>query len=75
MQMQPTQNSARLICDVGLQDREGVAAPTLGGKCIRCYRCLTGCSNNAYSARWWLGNLVCPVLWNETLMRWFGDYD
>jgi ferredoxin/flavodoxin len=49
--------------------------PLLRGKCIRCYRCLTGCPNNAFRANWWLGNLVCLTLWNEPFMRWFGDYD
>jgi flavodoxin/ferredoxin len=49
--------------------------PLLGGKCIRCYRCLTGCHNKAFSSSWWFGNLVCLALWNETFMRWFGDYD
>lgn len=49
--------------------------PLLGCKCIRCYRCLTGCHQKAFSSSWWFGNLVCLSLWNETFMRWFGDYD
>lgn len=49
--------------------------PVIGGKCIRCYKCLTGCHKNAFHANWWFGNLVCLALWNETFMRWFGDYE
>ncbi len=49
--------------------------PVLGKNCIRCYRCLTGCPNTSFKANWWLGNLVCLALWNETFMRWLGDYD
>jgi flavodoxin/ferredoxin len=49
--------------------------PLLGGKCIRCYRCLTGCHQKAFRSSWWFGNLVCLALWNETFMRWFGDFD
>lgn len=49
--------------------------PMLGSKCLRCYRCLTGCHQNAFRSNWWFGNLVCLALWNETFMRWFGDYD
>ena len=49
--------------------------PVLGDKCIRCYRCLTGCHTKAFNANWWFGNLVVLAFWNKPFMRWFGEYD
>jgi len=49
--------------------------PVLGDKCIRCYRCLTGCHTKAFNADWRFSNLVVLALWNEPFMRWFGEYD
>lgn len=49
--------------------------PVLGDKCIRCYRCLTGCHTKAYNADWRFGNLIVFAFWNEPFMRWFGEYD
>jgi flavodoxin/NAD-dependent dihydropyrimidine dehydrogenase PreA subunit len=47
--------------------------PVLGNKCIRCYRCLTGCPQKAFSANWLVGNLYLKALYNSTFTRWFGD--
>jgi flavodoxin/Fe-S-cluster-containing hydrogenase component 2 len=49
--------------------------PKLGGRCIRCYRCLTGCPQKAFSVRWLLGNTVLLSLHNTIFERWFGDLD
>jgi len=49
--------------------------PKLGGRCIRCYRCLTGCRLKAFRAGWLLGNLVLLSLHNTVFERWFGDLD
>jgi len=49
--------------------------PEIGGRCIRCYRCLTGCSQRAFRARWLLGNLVLLSLHSTLFERWFGDLD
>ena len=49
--------------------------PVMGKECIRCFRCSNGCPQQAYAVNWWLGNIVIYLLWNETFMRWFGDYD
>jgi len=47
--------------------------PVLGGACIRCYRCLTGCPKEAFSANWAIGDLILKALYNPTFERWFGD--
>lgn len=47
--------------------------PRLGGKCIRCYRCLTGCPQQAFDANWRFGNLFVWSFYNTTFERWFGD--
>jgi len=47
--------------------------PVLGKKCIRCYRCLTGCPNNAFTADWRFGNVAVWSLYNTAFERWFGD--
>ena len=49
--------------------------PVLGGECIRCYRCLTGCPREAFSASWALGELILKALYSPTLERWFGDLE
>lgn len=49
--------------------------PTIGGRCIRCYRCLTGCRQAALRANWLLGNLVLLSLHSTHLERWFGDLE
>jgi ferredoxin len=47
--------------------------PVLGSACIRCYHCLTGCPEGAYSANWALGDLVLKALYSPAFERWFGD--
>jgi flavodoxin/NAD-dependent dihydropyrimidine dehydrogenase PreA subunit len=47
--------------------------PILGDQCIRCYRCLTGCPQQAFDANWRLGNLAVWAFYNTTFERWFGD--
>jgi flavodoxin/ferredoxin len=49
--------------------------PLLGDRCIRCYRCLTGCPQQAFAADWWLGNLAVLAFYNTTVERWFGDLE
>jgi flavodoxin/ferredoxin len=49
--------------------------PSIGGRCIRCYRCLTGCRQRAFRAGWLLGNLVLLSLHSTLFERWFGDLD
>lgn len=48
-------------------------SPILGGRCIRCYRCLTGCPRKALDAAWTLGNLATLCFYNAVFERWFGD--
>ena len=47
--------------------------PVLGGRCIRCYRCLTGCPQKAFDASWTVGNLATLCFYNTVFERWFGD--
>lgn len=49
--------------------------PTLGPRCIRCYRCFNGCRLNAFRAGWLLGNLILLSLHNTVFERWLGDLD
>lgn len=48
--------------------------PAIGNKCIRCYRCVTGCPEKASDTNWRLGNLVVWLLYNESFMHLFGEY-
>jgi flavodoxin/ferredoxin len=47
--------------------------PVLGSHCIRCYRCLTGCSRKALDASWTIGNLAARAFYNTVFERRFGD--
>jgi len=47
--------------------------PVLGDRCIRCYRCLTGCPQKAFDADWRIANLFLAALYNPVFVRLFGD--
>jgi len=47
--------------------------PVLGRRCIRCYRCLTGCPQKALDVSWTIGNLAALTFYNTVLERRFGD--
>ena len=49
--------------------------PVLDNQCIRCYRCLTGCPQEAFAADWRFGNLATWSLYNTAFERWFGDLE
>jgi ferredoxin/flavodoxin len=49
--------------------------PVLGGRCIRCYRCLTGCPKNAFDANWRLADPFLLFLYNASFMRGLGDLE
>ena len=49
--------------------------PVLGGRCMRCYRCLTGCPQQAFDANWRLADPFLLLLYNAAFMRWFGDLE
>lgn len=46
--------------------------PVIAGECIRCYRCVNGCPQKAYTVDWRIGNLIVYALYNKTFTRWFG---
>lgn len=47
--------------------------PVLGDDCIRCYRCASGCPQQAFDVNWRLGNLAILAFYNTVFERWFGD--
>ncbi len=47
--------------------------PVIGEHCIRCYRCLTGCPQKAFTIKWGLDNLKVWMFYNTAFERWFGD--
>jgi flavodoxin/ferredoxin len=47
--------------------------PVLEDRCIRCYRCVSGCPQQAFDVDWRLGNLAILMFYNATFERWFGD--
>lgn len=49
--------------------------PKLDSNCIRCYRCLNVCPSKAMSVNWNVSNVILWALYNETFMRWFGNYE
>ncbi len=49
--------------------------PFLGVQCIRCYRCSTGCPQEAYEVDWRFGNIAVWSLYNTLFERWFGDLE
>jgi ferredoxin len=57
------------------QGRSLQSYPVLGDRCIRCYRCLTGCPQKAFGANWCFAAPFLLLLYNATFMRWFGDLE
>jgi flavodoxin/ferredoxin len=49
--------------------------PVLGRNCIRCYRCLSGCPQQAFHANWRFGNPVLLSMYSTSFERWFGDLE
>jgi NAD-dependent dihydropyrimidine dehydrogenase PreA subunit/flavodoxin len=49
--------------------------PVLGDRCIRCYRCLTGCPQRAFDVNWRLADPFLLFLYNASFMRRFGDLE
>lgn len=47
--------------------------PVVAETCFRCYRCVTGCPEEALSVRWGISNFIVWTLYNQTFERWFGD--
>ena len=47
--------------------------PVIESQCIRCYRCSTGCPQQAFDVNWRIGNLVVQAMYNTAFERWFGD--
>jgi ferredoxin len=55
------------------QGRSLLSYPVPGDRCIRCYRCLTGCPQRAFDVNWRLADPFLLFLYNASFMRWFGD--
>jgi len=47
--------------------------PVLGDKCLRCYRCYTGCPKKAFRAEMRIGDLMAVIFYNTFFERWLGD--
>ena len=47
--------------------------PVIAKTCFRCYRCLTGCPEDALSVTWGISNFMVWSLYNQTFERWLGD--
>ena len=47
--------------------------PVIGNTCYRCYRCMTGCPEQAMSVAWGVSNFMVWTLYNQTLEYWLGD--
>jgi flavodoxin/ferredoxin len=47
--------------------------PKPGDKCLRCYRCYTGCPEKAFEIKWGISNFLTWTLYNQTFEKWFGD--
>ncbi len=49
--------------------------PDIASTCIRCYRCMNGCPENALSVKWKISNFMVWTLYNTTFERWLGDVE
>jgi flavodoxin/ferredoxin len=47
--------------------------PEISNTCFRCYRCLTGCPEDALFVHWGVSNFIVWTLYNQTFEHWFGD--
>ena len=47
--------------------------PEIEKSCFRCYRCITGCPEEAFSVKWGISNFMVWTLYNQTFERWLGD--
>jgi flavodoxin/ferredoxin len=47
--------------------------PEISKNCFRCYRCLTGCPEEALSVTWGISNFLVWTLYSQTFERWLGD--
>lgn len=47
--------------------------PVIAKTCFRCYRCITGCPEEALSVKWGISNFMVWTLYNQTFERWLGD--
>ncbi len=54
-------------------DPKPMPKPTIDKTCIRCYRCMTGCPEQAFSVNWGMGNFCIWTCYNVTFERWLGD--
>ena len=50
-----------------------VPMPVVAKTCFRCYRCVTGCPEDALSVKWGISNFMVWTLYNQTFERWLGD--
>jgi flavodoxin/NAD-dependent dihydropyrimidine dehydrogenase PreA subunit len=58
-------------CPVGNLTKNPFPKP--GDKCLRCYRCYTGCPEKAFEIKWGISNFLTWTLYNQTFEKWFGD--
>jgi len=49
--------------------------PEVSSTCYRCYRCMTGCPEEALSVKWGISNFAVWTLYNQTFEKWFGDVE
>ncbi len=45
----------------------------IASTCIRCYRCLNGCPEDALSVKWGISNFMVWTIYNKAFERWLGD--
>ncbi len=50
-----------------------IPKPIIAKTCFRCYRCITGCPEEALSVKWGISNFMVWTLYNQTFEYWLGD--